>query len=92
MGIHRIECFLAIVESGGFNRAATMLSVSQPFPSPAVRALERDLGSELFHRIGRRAVLAEAGRTLIEPARANRAGQLGVASMPSQAVANPSPY
>ncbi|GAA0592602.1 LysR family transcriptional regulator [Streptomyces crystallinus] len=69
MDIRQLEYFLAIVDRGGFNRAAAALYVSQPSLSQAVRALERDLGSELFHRIGRRAVLTEAGRALIEPAR-----------------------
>ncbi|KFG71304.1 LysR family transcriptional regulator [Streptomyces mutabilis] len=70
MDIRQLEYFLAIVDSGGFSRAATALYVSQPSLSQAVRALEHDLGSELFHRIGRRAVLTDAGRALIEPARA----------------------
>ncbi|WP_369383323.1 LysR family transcriptional regulator [Streptomyces sp. cg36] len=69
MDIRQLEYFLAIVDRGGFHRAASALYVSQPSLSQAVRALERDLGSELFHRIGRRAVLTEAGRALIEPAR-----------------------
>ncbi|MFJ6569399.1 LysR family transcriptional regulator [Streptomyces sp. NPDC091292] len=69
MDIRQLEYFLAIVDSGGFNRAAAALYVSQPSLSQAVRALERDLGSDLFHRIGRRAQLTEAGRALIEPAR-----------------------
>lgn len=69
MDIRQLQYFLAIVDRGGFNRAAAALYVSQPALSQAVRALERDLGSELFHRIGRRAVLTEAGRALIEPAR-----------------------
>ncbi|MEU1853423.1 LysR family transcriptional regulator, partial [Streptomyces sp. NPDC019990] len=69
MDIRQLEYFLAIVDRGGFSRAASALYVSQPSLSQAVRALERDLGSELFHRIGRRAVLTEAGRALIEPAR-----------------------
>ncbi|WP_069884813.1 LysR family transcriptional regulator [Streptomyces luteocolor] len=70
MDVRQLEYFLAIVDHGGFNRAATALYLSQPSLSQAVRALERDLGSDLFHRIGRRAVLTEAGRALIEPARA----------------------
>ncbi|MFK8844013.1 LysR family transcriptional regulator [Streptomyces sp. Ac-502] len=70
MDIRQLEYFLAIVDQGGFHRAATALYVSQPSLSQSVRALERDLGSELFHRVGRRAVLTEAGRALIEPARA----------------------
>ncbi|MFI1104608.1 LysR family transcriptional regulator [Streptomyces melanogenes] len=69
MDIRQLEYFLAIVDRGGFHRAASALYVSQPSLSQAVRALERDLGSELFHRIGRRAVLTEAGLALIEPAR-----------------------
>ncbi|GAB7078137.1 MULTISPECIES: LysR family transcriptional regulator [Streptomyces] len=70
MDIRQLQYFLAIVDRGGYNRAAAALYVSQPSLSQAVRALEHDLGSELFHRIGRRAVLTEAGRALIEPARA----------------------
>ncbi|MBO8201660.1 LysR family transcriptional regulator [Streptomyces smyrnaeus] len=70
MDIRQLEYFLAIVDHGGFNRAASALYVSQPSLSQAIRGLERDLGSELFHRIGRRAVLTESGAALIEPARA----------------------
>ncbi|MGW3626541.1 LysR family transcriptional regulator [Streptomyces sp. NPDC000880] len=70
MDIRQLEYFLAIVDHDGFNRAASALYVSQPSLSQAVQALERDLGSDLFHRIGRRAVLTEAGKALIEPARA----------------------
>ncbi|MFK0293249.1 LysR family transcriptional regulator [Streptomyces sp. NPDC090442] len=70
MDIRQLEYFLAIVDQGGFHRAASALYVSQPSLSQAIRGLERDLGGELFHRIGRRAVLTEAGQALIEPARA----------------------
>ncbi|MEU5434412.1 LysR family transcriptional regulator [Streptomyces sp. NPDC020719] len=70
MDIRQLEYFLAIVDHGGFHRAASALYLSQPSLSQAVQALERDLGSSLFHRIGRRAVLTEAGTALIEPARA----------------------
>ncbi|MFE4535352.1 LysR family transcriptional regulator [Streptomyces scopuliridis] len=69
MDIRQLEYFLAVVDHEGFNRAASALYVSQPSLSQAVRVLERDLGTELFHRVGRRAVLTEAGRALIEPAR-----------------------
>ncbi|WP_189302452.1 LysR family transcriptional regulator [Streptomyces albospinus] len=69
MDVRQLEYFLAVVDHGGFNRAAAALYLSQPSLSQAIRTLERDLGSELFHRIGRRAVLTEAGTALIEPAR-----------------------
>ncbi|MPY64469.1 LysR family transcriptional regulator [Streptomyces spongiae] len=70
MDIRQLEYFLAIVDHGGFNRAALALYVSQPALSQTVQSLERDLGTALFHRIGKRAVLTEAGTALIEPARA----------------------
>ncbi|WP_369173422.1 LysR family transcriptional regulator [Streptomyces sp. R28] len=70
MDIRQLKYFLAIVDHGGFNRAATALYVSQPALSQTVQSLERDLGAALFHRIGKRAVLTEAGTALIEPARA----------------------
>lgn len=70
MDIRQLEYFLAIVDQGGFNRAATALYVSQPALSQTVRSLERDLGTDLFQRIGKRAVLTAAGTALIEPARA----------------------
>lgn len=82
--VRQLEYFLAVVDHGGFNRAATALHLSQPSLSQSVRALERDLGSDLFHRIGRRAVLTEAGTALIEPARtAVRSLQLARASVES---------
>ncbi|WP_157252982.1 LysR family transcriptional regulator [Nonomuraea typhae] len=70
MEIRQLEYFLAIVDHGGFNRAAAALYLAQPSLSQAIQGLERDLGGRLFHRIGRRAVLTEAGQALIEPARA----------------------
>lgn len=70
MDIRQLEFFLAIVDHGGFNRAAAAPYVSQPALSQTVRSLERDLGTDLFHRLGKRTVLTEAGTALIEPARA----------------------
>lgn len=70
MDFRQLEYFLAIVDQGGFQRAAATLYVSQPTLSQSVQSLERDLGSSLFHRIGRRAVLTQAGTAFMEPARA----------------------
>ncbi|SEF04318.1 DNA-binding transcriptional regulator, LysR family [Streptomyces sp. 3213] len=84
MDVRQLEYFLAVVDHGGFNRAASALYLSQPSLSQAIRTLERDLGSDLFHRIGRRAVLTDAGLALIEPAReAVRSLQLARASVES---------
>ncbi|MFC0106805.1 LysR family transcriptional regulator [Kibdelosporangium aridum] len=69
MDARQLEYFLAVVDHGGVNRAASALFLTQPSLSQAIRALERDLGQELFHRVGRRLVLTDAGRSLVEPAR-----------------------
>lgn len=84
MDVRQLEYFLAVVDRGGFNRAAKALFIAQPSLSQAIRTLEKDLGSPLFHRIGRRVVLTEAGRALIEPARqAVRALEVARASVES---------
>ncbi|MEU6035546.1 LysR family transcriptional regulator [Actinomadura sp. NPDC047616] len=69
MDVRQLEYFLAVVDHGSVSKAAMALYVAQPSLSQAIRSLERDLGQTLFHRIGRRLVLTEAGRVLIEPAR-----------------------
>ncbi|MEU3016072.1 LysR substrate-binding domain-containing protein [Nocardiopsis sp. NPDC007018] len=67
--MRQLEYFLAVVDHGGVNRAAAALHLSQPSLSQALRTLERDLGSDLFHRIGRRLVLNDSGHALVGPAR-----------------------
>jgi LysR family transcriptional regulator, carnitine catabolism transcriptional activator len=69
MDLRRLEVFLAIVEDGSFSGAADELGVSQPAVSQAVRALEGDLGTSLFHRVGRSVRLTDAGAALCLPAR-----------------------
>jgi DNA-binding transcriptional LysR family regulator len=58
----QLEYFLAVVDHGGVNRAAAALYLAQPSLSQSIRALERDLGHQLFHRVGRRLVLTDAGQ------------------------------
>ncbi|RIJ99169.1 MAG: LysR family transcriptional regulator, partial [Acidobacteria bacterium] len=53
MDFRQVEYFLAVVENNGINGAAAALGVAQPTVSQALRSLERELGVELFHRIGR---------------------------------------
>jgi len=65
----QLEYFLAIVEHGGFSKAAAALHVAQPSLSQAMATLEADLGVALFHRVGRGVVLSEAGSELLEPSR-----------------------
>ncbi len=67
--MRQMEYFLAVVDCGGVTRAAAQLRVAQPSLSQAVRKLEKDLGVELFHRVGRGLVLSPAGEALVGPAR-----------------------
>jgi DNA-binding transcriptional LysR family regulator len=69
MDLRQLAYVVAVVDHGGFTRAAGEVHVAQPSLSQAVRALEHELGVELFHRVGRRVVLSAAGEALLEPAR-----------------------
>ncbi len=69
MEIRQIEYVVGVVEHGGFTRAASALHVTQPALSEGVARLEAELGVQLFHRVGRRAVISAAGTAFLEPAR-----------------------
>src|SRR5438067_8587363 len=69
MDARQLEYFLAIVDHDGFGRAAQALHIAQPSLSQAIAGLEREVGVQLFHRIGRRVVLSDAGTELVGPAR-----------------------
>jgi DNA-binding transcriptional LysR family regulator len=67
--LRRLEYFLAVVDHGGVTAAASALHLAQPSLSQAIRALERELGTDLFVRGGRGLTLTPAGAALVEPAR-----------------------
>jgi LysR family carnitine catabolism transcriptional activator len=69
MDFRKLGLFLAVVDHGGMTRAAEAAYVSQPSVSQAIRELERELRTELFHRIGHTVVLTAAGEALVGPAR-----------------------
>lgn len=69
MDTRKLKYFLAVVDHGGFNRAAEHLLIAQPSLSQTIAGLEKELGVPLFHRIGRRAVLSDAGKELVGHAR-----------------------
>ncbi|MEV0054008.1 LysR family transcriptional regulator [Saccharopolyspora shandongensis] len=69
MELHQVEYFLAVVDHKGINAAASALQLAQPTVSQAIRGLERELGVDLFHRIGRGMVLTSAGQAFVGPAR-----------------------
>jgi DNA-binding transcriptional LysR family regulator len=65
----QLAYFVAVAETRHFTRAAEQMQVAQPSLSQQVRALERDVGASLFHRIRGNVSLTEAGETLLPSAR-----------------------
>ncbi len=61
MNLNLLRVFIAVVEQGGVNQAATYLSISQPAISKNIQELERQVGLALFYRVGRTNKLTEAG-------------------------------
>jgi DNA-binding transcriptional LysR family regulator len=68
MELRQLAHFLAVAEHAHFTRAAAQVHVTQSSLSSSIRALERELGSELFARSTRRVELTEAGRALLPAA------------------------
>src|SRR5260370_22406067 len=68
MELHQLRYFVAVAEAQSFSRAAERCFVSQPSLSQQVSKLERSLGQRLFDRLGRRVVLTDAGRLLLDRA------------------------
>lgn len=65
----QIEYFVAVVDHGGFSRAAAEIHITQPALSQGIAQLEKELGTLLFRRTTRGVVLTAAGKAAIEPAR-----------------------
>ena len=74
MELHQLRYFVAVAQAGNFSRAAERCHVSQPSLSQQIQKLEQRLKHPLFHRWGRKAVLTDAGRLLLDRAMAILAG------------------
>jgi DNA-binding transcriptional LysR family regulator len=59
-----LQAFLTVAETGSFSLAAERLFLTQPAVSKRIAALESELDTPLFDRIGRKITLTEAGRIL----------------------------
>jgi DNA-binding transcriptional LysR family regulator len=69
MQLHQLRYFAAVAGTRHFTRAAEREHVAQPSLSQQIRALERELGTELFHRARGHISLTDAGQTLLPFAR-----------------------
>lgn len=69
MDIRQLRRFIAVCETGSFNKAADLLAVSQPSLTRSIQQLEADLGGALFERGPRGIVRTQAGEELLPHAR-----------------------
>lgn len=63
--LHKLNCFVAVAKALNFGRAARSLNLSQPPLTRHIKALEAELGAELFHRTKRSVRLSDAGAALL---------------------------
>ena len=70
MTLEQLKIFVAVAEREHVTRAAEALGLTQSGASAAIAALEARYDTPLFHRIGRRIELTEAGRSFLAEARA----------------------
>jgi LysR family hydrogen peroxide-inducible transcriptional activator len=69
MELHQLRYAVAIADTGNFTRAAERSNITQPSLSQQILNLEKEIGHKLFHRLGRKAVVTEAGTVFLERAR-----------------------
>ena len=65
MELYQLQCFIAVLEEGGFKRATARLGITQPALSYQIKHLEEELGVQVFHRGPGGITPTEAGRVLL---------------------------
>lgn len=65
MELNTLRAFVQVARDGSFSQAAEHLFLTQPAISKRIAALEGELDTRLFDRLGRQVFLTEAGRHLL---------------------------
>src|SRR5438445_11168551 len=88
MEFHQLRYFVAVAELRHFTKAARNLRIAQPSVSRAIRVLEEELGTPLFHRMKGNVALTSAGEGLLPSSRRVLAdvggGALEVSGLPGR--------
>jgi DNA-binding transcriptional LysR family regulator len=69
LDLRKLRYFAAVADTLSFGRAAEQLHIAQPVLSRQIRALEQELGMQLFVRDTRGTELTDSGRLLLTEAR-----------------------
>jgi LysR family transcriptional regulator, low CO2-responsive transcriptional regulator len=69
VSVHQLRLLAAVIDRGGFSRAADALGLSQPAISHQLKALSTSVGVPLVEVIGRRVQLTQAGELLYDHAK-----------------------
>jgi len=65
MDLQAIKTFVSVARSGSFSASAEQLFVTQPAVSKRIAALESQIGSPLFDRLGHTIILTASGEALM---------------------------
>ena len=69
MEFRQLENFVVVATNGNLTKAAEILHISQPAVTKSIQLLERDLGVPLFDRVGKRIVLNDCGKRILDDVR-----------------------
>ena len=65
MELRHLRYFVVTAQAENFTRAAEQLGIAQPPLGQQIRDLEDEIGTPLFHRVGRGVILSDAGKAFL---------------------------
>ncbi len=66
MNLYNLQYFQVVAQENHITRAAQKLNIAQPALSVIISKLEKELGVQLFDRVGRQIILNDCGKILLE--------------------------